>query len=433
MGRSRNGRWLTGVGLMLILLAGISASIAWSIPVFSRKYQTSCSTCHYAFPQLNAFGKAFQANGYRYPGGDANFRKEDPVSLGSESYKKVWPNAIWPSDIPGTSPFAVHAVGSIEMPFNQPDSVAKSIISFPQHVQVFYTGALGERFSIFGEVEIEDDAGTAAVGFPFRFSYNQAPAFNVTVGSLHFDPTPGDFGLIPQEYNVSALPSRYGWTAGGEQPGIGAWGAGNGSGGKGGWKYSTGVVEGQGMGGLGADKDVFARASYKIGGLGEIGGTEGQASTSSAFYQDNSATIGGYIYSGKVAGDGTTTFYADREDLTAYAGTADLWYKGAILNATVFNMTSKIDGRGLPERKSLAWYVQGQYVIYPWLIGLTRYEATDEDTGDNVDAATTLIPAVVGMVRANVKLTLEYRRPMSDYSTRKVDEEHLLLRLNFAL
>ena len=37
------------------------------------------------------------------------------------------------------------------------------------------------------------------------------------------------------------------------------------------------------------------------------------------------------------------------------------------------------------------------------------------------------------MVRANVKVTLEYRRPISDYATRKVDDEHLLLRLNFAL
>ena len=37
------------------------------------------------------------------------------------------------------------------------------------------------------------------------------------------------------------------------------------------------------------------------------------------------------------------------------------------------------------------------------------------------------------MVRANVKLTLEYRRPISDYDLRKMDEEHLLLRINFAM
>jgi hypothetical protein len=212
------------------------------------------------------------------------------------------------------------------------------------------------------------------------------------------------------------------------------WGAGNGAGGKGGWKYMGGMVEGQGGGGAGADKDFFARASYKIGGLGEIGGTEGQASATSAFYRDNSATIGGYIYTGKVAGDGATSFFADRENLTVAAGTADLWYERAILNATVMTMNSKIPGRpGVPDRKSLAWYAQGQYVIYPWLIGLARFESTDEDTQDGIKAATTLVPAVVGMVRANVKVTLEYRRPISDYDTRKMDEEHLMLRVNFAM
>ena len=198
------------------------------------------------------------------------------------------------------------------------------------------------------------------------------------------------------------------------------------------------------MGAAGADKDFYARGTYKIGGLGELGGTAGQASATSAFYQDNSATLGGYVYSGTVGGPPVevlpgvfeSTPYSLREHLNVYAGTADLWYKSGILNATVMNMTSKIEG--LPDRKSMAWYAQGQYVIYPWLIGLARYESTIEDTDlPSSDPAskpvTTLVPALVSMVRANVKVTLEYRRPMSDYAVRKLTDEHLLLRLNFAL
>jgi hypothetical protein len=415
------------VALALIPLVSLLVGVARAVPVFSRKYHTSCSTCHYAFPQLNAFGKAFQNHGYRYPGGDADLRKDDPVSLGSESYKKVWPDAIWPSDIPGFAPLAIRAQGSIEMPLHQPDSVAKSNFAFPEHVQLFYAGTLGEKFSFFGEVEIEDVGGTADVGFPFRLQLNQAPAFNVTVGSLHFDPSPGDFGLVPTEYNVSAFESRNGWTAGGEQPGIGIWGAGNGAKGKGGWKYNTAVVTSQGLSDAGRDKDYFARATYKIGGLGELGGTEGQASSSSAFYRDNNATIGGYIYSGHVAGN----IFAEREELTTFAGTTDIWYGRAILNAVVLGMTSKI--AGTPDRDSRVWYAQGQYVVYPWLIGMARYESTDEDSKDTAHPATMLIPAVAGMVRANVKMTLEYRRPISDYSLRKSFEEHLLLRFDFAM
>jgi hypothetical protein len=425
---STRTRLLVGTVVIAVPLVSLLISVAGAVPIFTRKYQTSCSTCHYAYPQLNAFGKAFQNNGWRYPGGDANFRKEDPASLGSEAYKQVWPNAIWPSDIPGAAPFAVHALGSLELPFNQPDSVAKSNMTFPEHVQVFYAGTLGETFSFFGEVELEkNDAGGIDVGCPFRLQWNRAPGLHFVVGSLHFDPSPGDFSLIPSDINVGVLSSRNGWSAAGEMPGLGIWGAGNGPGGKGGWKYTTGMVQGQGLSQFGQDKDFYARATYKFGGLGEIGGTEGQASASSAFYRDNSATVGGYVYSGTVSGD----TYAQREDLTVWAGTADIWYERAILNATVMSMDSRIDG--LPDRKSTAWYAQGQYVIYPWLIGLARYESTTLGSEDESKAATTLIPAVVSMVRANVKVTLEYRRPISDYDTRKMDEEHLLLRLSFAL
>ena len=122
---------------------------------------------------------------------------------------------------------------------------------------------------------------------------------------------------------------------------------------------------------------------------------------------------------------------ADRENLTVYAGTADLWYRRAILNSSVMSMTSKIGG--LSDRKSLVWYAQGQYVIYPWLIGLARYESTDADQNDGINASTMVIPALVSMVRANVKVTLEYARPVSHYDVRKTTDEHVLLRVNFAL
>lgn len=424
-------REISGAVLVGILCASALALIsepAAAIPIFSRKYRTSCSTCHYAFPQLNAFGKAFKNDGYRFPEGDADLRKDDPVDLGNEAYKQVWPNAIWPSDLPGGAPIAVRAQGSVGVAFNQPDSIAKSTFLLPEHVQVFYAGTLGQSFSLFGEVELEQgEAGSVDVGFPFRFQWNRAPAFNATFGSVHFDPSPGDFGLTPTGYNVSTLASRNGWTAEGEQPGMEVWGAGNGPGGKGGWKYTGGVVEGQGLSDVGRDKDFFAQATYKIGGLGEIGGTKGQGGATSAFYEDNNATLGGYIYSGHVAG----LTYAERENLTAWAGTADLWYGRGILNATVFGMTSKISAE--PDRKSLAWYAQGQYVIYPWLIAIARFESTDEDTQDSVKAVTTLDPAVAAMIRANIKVTLEYRRPLNNYDARKTDEERFVAKLDFAI
>ena len=77
--------------LSIILLTGLSLIVqeTQAIPSFARKYKTSCSTCHYAFPKLNGFGKAFKNNGYRYPAGqDLEMTKEEPVSLGADAYKK---------------------------------------------------------------------------------------------------------------------------------------------------------------------------------------------------------------------------------------------------------------------------------------------------------------------------------------------------------
>jgi hypothetical protein len=376
---------------------------------------------------LNAFGKAFRNNGYRYPGGDENFRKDQPVSLGSEAYKRVFPDAIWPSDLPGSSPLAVQAVGEYDLGFHQPDSVSAGNFVIPSVVKIFYAGTLGETFSFFGEVSLENAGDAVDVGFPFRLEWNRRPAFNVAMGSIALDPTPNDRSLIPTLFNISGLTSRNGWLLDGEQPGIELWGAGNGPGGKGGWKYMTGLVNGQG-GPVGRTQDVFARLTYKINGLGEIGGTEGQASKSSAFYKDNSVTIGGFVSTGRAGAD----LFADREDLTTWAGTLDAWYERAILNAAVYSMDSR-QSNGLPDRKSLAWYAQGQYVVYPWLIGLARVEATDLDTNDGVDPQTTFIPAIAGMIRANVKMTLEYKRPINDYDARKADEEGMIAKLDFAL
>ena len=48
------------------------ARASHAIPAFARRYETSCQTCHVAFPRLTPFGEAFRRNGYRFPdGGDA--------------------------------------------------------------------------------------------------------------------------------------------------------------------------------------------------------------------------------------------------------------------------------------------------------------------------------------------------------------------------
>ena len=48
---------LLGLAMLAALLA---APLAQAMPAFARQYELSCSTCHVAFPRLNAFGETFR-------------------------------------------------------------------------------------------------------------------------------------------------------------------------------------------------------------------------------------------------------------------------------------------------------------------------------------------------------------------------------------
>src|SRR6266705_1617731 len=82
------------------------------IPAFARKYQTSCSTCHNNYPELNDFGEAFKKNGFKFPKDDESFVKEPPVLLGSKAQKEAFPGAVYPGEIPGTVPVAFRYSGN---------------------------------------------------------------------------------------------------------------------------------------------------------------------------------------------------------------------------------------------------------------------------------------------------------------------------------
>lgn len=63
----RSGASLLGLSLVVLALAGRDAAAS---PSFARKYNVGCGNCHaVAYPELNAFGRQFQENGYQLPEG----------------------------------------------------------------------------------------------------------------------------------------------------------------------------------------------------------------------------------------------------------------------------------------------------------------------------------------------------------------------------
>src|SRR6266567_1429070 len=109
---TRSRKWLSlsfaavfsVVSVLVVLSAPPSAH---AIPAFSRRYGTSCTTCHLDFPKLNDFGKAFKGAGFKFPKDDESFLKVPPVMLGAPAQKELWPHTVFPGTIPGLPPIGL--------------------------------------------------------------------------------------------------------------------------------------------------------------------------------------------------------------------------------------------------------------------------------------------------------------------------------------
>ena len=137
--------------VMLLLLA----EPAHAIPVFARKYQTSCMTCHAGFPKLNGVGLAFRMNGYRFSQDEEDKIKQPPLQLGNESYRDIFPNSILPSDIPGMPPVSIEVMQlmTTNLGFLQSNAAQGGTpgvspdFNFPSVVNIMSAGTLSKNIS----------------------------------------------------------------------------------------------------------------------------------------------------------------------------------------------------------------------------------------------------------------------------------------------
>jgi len=132
------------VVLSTLFLAFFSGK-ANAIPAFARKYKTSCALCHAPFSRLTAMEESFRLNGYKLPEADELYVKEQPVSMGVEAYKKVFPKAIWPSTIPGMPPLSIRIIGDVNY-YPYGPQTDRSDFNFPGEFTVLGAGAFDENF-----------------------------------------------------------------------------------------------------------------------------------------------------------------------------------------------------------------------------------------------------------------------------------------------
>jgi hypothetical protein len=430
------------------------ASTAHAVPAFARKYQTSCQTCHIVFPKLNAFGEAFRLRGYRMPGETEEMVKQPPVSLGAPAYKRLWPEAIWPGEIPSYVPLAVNIkLADVNTSaVNEDGTVTKvwSDFQFPQEVNIFGAGTLGDHVSFLAEVTFgENPDGSVGVELEHAHMGIDSPfgpedLFHFRIGK--FAPNIADgfqemwiatdsgidtmFGYNPIGINGGtglgeASPTPISLPAivrGVEGYGIikhrGLWVAGMANGIGPSATDTTGRFDGN------SAKDVYARFDYKFGGMGLDGDTGGQPLPEKN-WRDNSVRVGAFVYRGDGSGidfpvtdNGldrniqdlhflrtgffASVYYQDLNVFGAYLHGSDTLQISDPATATLLNTI---------EPDYHAWFAQADYLIYPWLQATGRYETVTpaDRTVQSIRIGTFNVSA---LIRANVKAMVEYQRDL---------------------
>ncbi len=404
-------RIVYGVVAACVLLL-LMAERSYAIPAFARKYKTSCATCHTGFPKLNAFGDAFRRNGYQFPAGtDAEFTKEEPVSLGSEGNKKAFPDAIWPGSIPGSSPFSLFLNG--EMDYNPKVDPRFTFGGLGSSIEAVAAGTLGEDLSFWGHFILNSD-GTAELNRIFLIFSNlvgESYGLNMRVGVFE----PGLFSFSTHRswlegYWLTTRPfsSDMGWSIEETQKGIELNGILHDR-----FTWSAGIVES--FGNPHADKDYYGHVAYKFGGLPPSGVVAaGSAPNNAQPFMDNSLTLGAFAYAGS-ASLGPDTAAAD-DKFTMIGGDFNAFYER-------FNFFGGIGVRhdnqpfvgtaGLAANTTV-WFAELDYVVFPWLLPGIRYESWTSQTPDIGSTANAvvsyseqqIVPGIVFLIRPNVKATL---------------------------
>jgi len=436
---------IVGIGSLLIVAA--ASDRADAIPAFARKYKTACITCHATYPRLTALGEAIRLNGYKMPGGDELYVKDLPVSMGAEAYKQVFPDAVWPSDIPGMPPISLRLL--IDYDFDTGGSKDSRTEFKLDEAELLAAGSFGENMSFFLEIEyeepeleleVETDAATGFVtdvgveehesGVEFSGWLMWEDLFKTSVGENHLNLRFGSVGMqdlaLPNTRDHNRITVQHYLYAdelglrahGGHIVGVEA----NGFGKQ--WRYNVGVLNGDGAT---SKKNYYAAASLKFGGLGYdgSGGTTeegGLSTTPSGYWRDDAILVGGFYYKS----------YAGPTDLSFDRIGADARWNHKDLSVALGFVTGDNDATN--EEKDI-WFAEAEYFVLPWLQPYLRYEDLSSDLPDGDKGR--LVVGAACLARANVKFNIEGRfytknDPIKAATGDKDDEDRVVVRLDYA-
>ena len=460
---------LTSFTAVVALLWGLLAAVPKSsaIPAFSRKYQTSCTTCHNNYPELNDFGEAFKKNGFKFPKDDETFVKEPPVLLGSKAQKEAFPGAVYPGEIPGFLPIAFRYSGNFNWYSKQPlavqatNFVPQTDLFVPNTFTIIAAGSFGPNLAFWIDNDLST-AGTGAggglgdgylryndIGHIFGLPKN---AFNVRFGQFEPDlPFSNARTIYPSGYDVlgetvigqgpacnltTTPPQTTCQTAnnpfvlGTPQRGIEFGGYPN----NGNFSWSFSVFDGTnsnyGQGGsifARNTKDIYVRVSQKFNLERDPESRRGvQAAGPSGPRDHTSIRLGAFYYRGwnEFNYGGSQFAFTGTIQEPFYRAGADIRFKyrqnelfGVVMVGHDNNHFVDL-GAGTIVPAHAVTYTGGfagdNFWIYPWMIGYVRYDFVNSPTDfvngvSQYNTRNRFSPGFQLLLRANIKVIGEYQ------------------------
>jgi len=438
------------VSAMMMTLVVMFANVpnTHAIPAFSRKYQTSCTTCHSNYPELNDFGEAFKKNGFKFPKDDDTFVKEPPVLLGSKAQKEAFPGAVYPGEIPGNVPIAFRYSGNFTWNKKQPPGVIatsgflpRTDLFTPNTFTIISAGSFGPNLSFW----IDDDVSTGGsgadgglgdgylkyndLGHALRLPKN---ALNVRFGQFELDlPFTQARTIYPSDYDVYDQTSVAGglgttnnpFALGAPQRGIEFGGYPN----NGNFMWSVAFVNGNNDGTAArSNKDVYVRVSQKfnlerdpesrnaIQAAGPTGPRDHTSIRVGAFYYygKNQLNLDGVLFPGLPALN--EPFYRVGGDLRFKYRHLELY--GVGLYGHDQNLVLNAGDTGFQRSTPVTYsggFAGANYWIHPWLIAYMRYDFVNSPTdfqngASQYNTRNRFSPGFQILVRANIKVIGEY-------------------------
>jgi hypothetical protein len=406
------------VGSLLVIAVVLGAAPkAEAIPAFARRYGTSCQTCHSMFPKLTPFGEAFRRNGFKFPGKDEDYVKQDQVPLGQEAYRQVFPGAVWPGTLPSSPPLALGFNGFVAVHPDKSSGGAAddkgavfTLAHLVEEAHLWAGGVFSEHISYFGEITFAD---TTAEIEHAELHFNDLGVSPHLVNLYVGRGVPNLTSFAPHSSYISdSILPTFGVTA--------LYGAASDS-------FSTigqynlaevnGMLNGRFIYSLGVNSganseprnsgNATVHVGYKLGGMrldGE-GDTQGDAQRP---WAETALTIDLFGYRSASRFQNGAMPPVDLDDRTYVLGGHVRGTVGSLeLDSGLsheWHNHATMDGVAV---KALTQYDELSYIVFPWLVPAVRMELVSllPDGGARITDLR-LIAGAACLVRPNLKLTL---------------------------